>query len=468
MFNLLRYFSITSALAIICTSAVVWFGYQNFSVKEAVKLSEAHNVELARSFANTLWPKYSSFIMATPGTSGDELRNKPEIRQIDERLKAITSELSVLKVKIYTVDGLTVYSSEPSQIGENKRGSPGFMEAARDGEVASELSHRDRFSAFSREVLNREVVETYIPIRNAQGGIEGIFEIYSDVTALMDTTRTRTTIVLAGYLLAFTLLYCVLVLTVRRADIILKRQDREIKDQAREAEQQLHRQLLSEQARMRDVLNLAGGIAHEVGNPLASLSGELDRLEATWADREPFEGENFLGVTGVKRSAIERISGLLHRLMAFPEIKDDDWAPEAINVNEMVKGVCELVRINDSARHLSFDVNLSKDIPAAVAVRSKVLLALFVAMTAFAESAEGTQQTFSVTTTPTADGIKVALCLSGDKEPGEPQARDARQLTAAAVIADLLDSSGGSMEYDTMDPSGVFIYLPVSPTSKAA
>src|SRR3546814_8297496 len=68
-------------------------------------------------------------------------------------------DLSILKIKIYDLNGLTVYSSDPGQIGEDKSGNNGFL-AARTGHRASELTHRDTFSAFEQTVEDHDVLSS--------------------------------------------------------------------------------------------------------------------------------------------------------------------------------------------------------------------------------------------------------------------------------------------------------------------
>ena len=185
MFKLLRHFSVASAVAILSVTVVLVILYRETAVNELVGLAENQNVALARSFANTIWPQFSPYISSVSGFDGDALRARPETRQIHEALKELSAGLPVLKVKIYNLDGLTVFSSQASQIGADKSNNPGFFAAARNGEPASKLAHKEKFSAFSGEVSDRHLVESYLPIRRGDGRIEGVFELYSDVTPLM-------------------------------------------------------------------------------------------------------------------------------------------------------------------------------------------------------------------------------------------------------------------------------------------
>ena len=148
MFRLLRHFSLTSAVAILSVTVALVMFYRHNAVSDLVEMAEAQNVGLARSFANTIWPRFSDYVTGVSGLDGDALRARPETRQIHDALKALSAGLPVLKVRIYNLDGLTVFSSQASQIGDNKSNNRGFLASARNGKPTSKLVHKGKFSAF--------------------------------------------------------------------------------------------------------------------------------------------------------------------------------------------------------------------------------------------------------------------------------------------------------------------------------
>ncbi len=224
MFNLRRYFSLTCAAALVVVTVVLLILYRQNALDELVESAEGQNVTLARSFANILWPHFADYVTSVSEVDGDTLRARPETRELRETLRTLTAGLPVLKVKIYNLNGLTVYSSQPSQIGANKSNNLGFLKSAREGKPASKLSYRDTFSAFSGTVENRDLVESYLPVWGRDGEIEAVFELYTDVTPLMARIERRTTRLMLGVMVIFGLFYGVLFLIIRHADRILKRQ----------------------------------------------------------------------------------------------------------------------------------------------------------------------------------------------------------------------------------------------------
>jgi GAF domain-containing protein len=160
--------------------------------------------------------------------SRDELQAHPETARLQQAVLAQMQHLSVLKIKVYNLEGLVVFSTDARQIGDNSSTNAGFL-AARAGRVASELSHRDTFSAFEGTVVDRDLLSSYIPVRT--GGeaapVEGVFELYTDVTPfLQKVERDQTNMVIAVVgVLAF--LYVVLFFIVRHADGVIRRQHAE-------------------------------------------------------------------------------------------------------------------------------------------------------------------------------------------------------------------------------------------------
>ncbi|MCB0067325.1 MAG: hypothetical protein KDD77_09245, partial [Caldilineaceae bacterium] len=132
-----------------------------------------------------IWPEFAGFFARSSDLSVDALRNSPEIAKLDAAIQTGMAGNGVVKVKIYGLDGRTLYSSQPSQIGEDQSSNEGWR-LALGGEIVNELTHRDEFNAFDGVIENRDVLASYIPIRRSDDApVEAVFELYGDVTELV-------------------------------------------------------------------------------------------------------------------------------------------------------------------------------------------------------------------------------------------------------------------------------------------
>ena len=93
------------------------------------------------------------------------------------------------------------------------------------GRPLSELTHRDSFSAFDREIVDRDVLSSYVAMRaSGNAPVEGVLEVYSDVTDWIEHTNQQAFVVTLATVLSLCLLYAALYIIVRRADGLLRMQ----------------------------------------------------------------------------------------------------------------------------------------------------------------------------------------------------------------------------------------------------
>src|SRR5438309_8188277 len=185
MFRLLRYFSLTSFVSILVVAVVLGVFYREIAVHSLIAMGESNNTALTQVLANSVRPTLTPYLATAEAMAIDKLKNHPGRSDLSAALLTLLHGLSVAKVKVYDVSGRTVFSTEPTQIGDDKSANAGFRQA-RAGNVTSELTHRDQFSAFDGVIENRDLLSTYIPVRRTvDGPIEAVFEVYDDVTPFL-------------------------------------------------------------------------------------------------------------------------------------------------------------------------------------------------------------------------------------------------------------------------------------------
>ncbi|MEA5581417.1 PAS domain-containing protein [Nodularia harveyana UHCC-0300] len=134
----------------------------------------------------------------------------------------------VEKVKIFDLQGRTVFSTELAQIGDVAMSSA--FKNATLGQVTSQLGHRDTFTALNSHIENRHLLASYIPIYNyqADGEIVGVFEVYTDVTPWLEQIGSIQRQILTRVSLTLIVLYGVLFLFVSRSDALLQKQQEKL------------------------------------------------------------------------------------------------------------------------------------------------------------------------------------------------------------------------------------------------
>jgi len=254
MYRLVRNFTLASAIAIVLVSAVLGYFLHGKMMGEMVVNTQMRNASLARSFTNTLGPNLKQFLDQGEALGMDQLAASEDYADIDVYFRNAMAGLDVLKIKLFLLDGLTVYSSMRDELGEDKAENLGFV-AARAGDVASDVIFRTQFNAFEGITQGRDLVASYVPVRFS-GDIVGVLEVYSDVTSAVTRIQAVTWELMALLAGMFGLLFLVLYSIVRRADHILKKQyaDKQFEIEER---RQVEAALLDSEDRLQSFLNAA-------------------------------------------------------------------------------------------------------------------------------------------------------------------------------------------------------------------
>jgi signal transduction histidine kinase len=323
-------------------------------------------------------------------------------------------------------------------------------------------------------VEDRDLIQSYIPVQMPGGGLGGVFEVYSDVTpllqqlesgalrlvevtarnqervqqaaernqALMERASTRLLAVSALVLVA---VYLALLLLMRNAQRIIDTEARS-REQLAQREQEWHRDKMATMAAM------AANISHEVGNPLAIISGLAQEI-AHWHD--PADVQPAVPKMIVEQAT--RIAGMTRRISDFATVGSD--TPEVLDINQLVRSVCEFLRFDRRFRGTPIELRPGEGLLACEAIPGHLTDALMGLLHAFEENCErcgGAGGTRIVVTTAAVDAqLRIALaCECGPEQVGcrVPQ-EGARMASARRRVAAL----GGQL---AVSSTGAEILLP--------
>lgn len=227
-FRIQRYFLIStlSAVLLVLSLSVIW--YTHFSKQLLIDHETEANATMTRLLGKLIWSDFADFVTRERVATAAEMQQAPEISQLDAIMKDFLDGSRVLKVKIYSAQGLVIYSTEHAQIGQDKNDNPGFQSAMR-GYPISVLSYRDQFHGFEQTVSDRNLLSTYIPLyATGSGQIAGVFELYSDVTSMVQQVDNTRYLIFSLAAACFLLIFAGLFLLVQRGDRIIRQQYAEL------------------------------------------------------------------------------------------------------------------------------------------------------------------------------------------------------------------------------------------------
>ncbi len=228
MFNLSRYFSTVSFILIVLAAGVLGPLYQKLSLQQMQMLAESRNVAMAQTFQNALHGALDALIGNSVGLDSTTLRDSDDLRHLQQQAAELMKGTAVIKIKVYNRIGSTIFSTDPGQIGESKLDNSSFR-ASIKGVVVSELTHRDRIDTFEGTKSDVDVLSSYIPIVGKDKSIDGVFELYQNVTPFVEQLQRSMWWATAAVVLTFAALYFMQFLVVRRAQGILEDQEGRLK-----------------------------------------------------------------------------------------------------------------------------------------------------------------------------------------------------------------------------------------------
>jgi len=221
-FKLLRYFTSASLVAFAIVALLLGYLFRTLAVDAMLNSYQSEHVTHAKIISNEMWDQdIKPLMLALAGKSAAELQAAPEIEALHRKVLAILQGTKVFKIKVYDLKGMTIYSTDRKQIGEDKSSNAGVLAGLR-GLNSSKLVHQNQVSTFEGEVQNRDVVESYVPrFDPVNGTVSGVFEIYGDATDLLAEIDNRQRTIIFSVVVLLALLYLAMVMIVKRAQHLI-------------------------------------------------------------------------------------------------------------------------------------------------------------------------------------------------------------------------------------------------------
>jgi signal transduction histidine kinase len=266
-YRLTRNFALGAAIIIVAAGAAVADLSRTLAVEQLERMAESNNSALTHTFANGVWGRFESFIVGAHELTPDQLRAHPQTAELRGAIETLMAGTPVVRIKLYDLNAITVFSTDAAQIGERLEDDAEetevthFRKAVAGGTV-SELERDDAASGDERWVLS-----SYVPVRRGgrAGSVEGVVEIYTDVTdvyAYIGQGELLHVAVIGG---AFLVVFVLLLAVVWRAERVVERQHRK--------NLELAASTARAEAASRAKSEFLANMSHELRTPLNAIIG---------------------------------------------------------------------------------------------------------------------------------------------------------------------------------------------------
>ena len=139
----------------------------------------------------------------------------------------------------------------------------------------------------------------------------------------------------------------------------------------REQDLEIERRKSSFQEKMNAVESLAGGIAHEIVNPITCIVGLSQFTKEQLADYPALSPDIVGNLESIERYS-QKLADITRDLsvMATPS----DTARQLLDINQLIGNTCSLLRYDPHWAGIEFTLNLQKNLPAAEGIRDQLSL----------------------------------------------------------------------------------------------
>ena len=163
-------------------------------------------------------------------------------------------------------------------------------------------------------------------------------------------------------------------------------------------QKKLESQLVHSQ-KMESIGTLAAGIAHDVGNPLTSISSLVQVIQRTTQDK--FAQDNLELV----KNQINRIANTIRQLVDFS--RPSNYEARLTDINKAVRDAVGIVQYGKKAKDIKFQLNLAPSLPKVLVVTDQLIQVFINILINAVDALEGKKGEVNITTARAGNLLKM-------------------------------------------------------------
>lgn len=200
--KLLRFLVTTAIASIIMIVMLSLFAFYQVFSNLVISSAKDDSVQLCQVLIDQ---QKQALFQAPPGQEPRLAIHGPALYTLDQSMRKFLAPFGIIKIKIYDNTHTIIYSTEAALIGKSDSDNIRLKNSL-SGNIDAKLVNKKKAHDLAEEtLLDVDVVETYVPIRNTTNKVLGSIEIYMNVTKYRSEIKTGMlvmtavlTVVLAG------------------------------------------------------------------------------------------------------------------------------------------------------------------------------------------------------------------------------------------------------------------------------
>lgn len=282
--------------------------------------------------------------------------------QIDSLIRQYVLDKHVVRVKIWSREGLLIYSDEKEKIGQRFPDDDELHEAL-TGKIVSVISPEKEENIEEREQFGK-VFEVYVPLLPEDSNqMAGVYEIYQDMDVLEPGIARMRNFVWLNIGLGFLVLYSSLYAFVRNASGELIRHSKENARLYEETKMQLAERQRAQKELIKRTTELESAnkeleafsysVSHDLRAPLRAIDGFSRVILEEYTDKLDDEGKRYLNIV---RDNTQKMGQLIEDLLALSRLGRKEMQVSRIDMAKLAKTVFDELKEANPGRNIQLEI----------------------------------------------------------------------------------------------------------------
>jgi len=397
-------FAVYSFICIGLMTTILWLVVSNYLVREILEREWEMTAHLVRADVRKFLEDYDF--------------KAQDRKSVGHKFVALLNHMrlspAITRFRVYNTKATVIWSDDKQFVGKSFPENP-QLQRALNGDVIANLNSLKESAAGDKAAA--KAVEVYVPIYSANDQqLLGVFETYRRADSILQDMREARMVVLLAAIGGGLLVYISLFMMVRQAARKIDEQQANLL--------RIQSELMASQ-RMAAMGEVAGAVAHGLGNPLSSIraAAQVGLMEAdagNGAQAHPKTTENLREIL----CEVDRLQKRMHGLLNFA--KPLEPRPTAVEINALVRDAVEALSNRFKDANVSSKMELASDLPIVTSDGGHLEQALMVLLTnALEATSKGGVVTVRTGTSVHNGGNKaVYICVEDDGEGIPPENRE--------------------------------------------